>query len=379
MWANLILASFLIQQPSPHTPGLSAKVVDAIDHNYLYADSDTWKRLRLNILAHSDATITWVDQQLLKLNDGDLRIVTAEQMAAIQAETAGKERGAGLVDFAVTVEPGSGDPEVVTPLVDSPAWKAGLQPGDVIESVNGKSTHGIIHEDVMALLRGSSGTLKMVVRRGERKLSIAIPMTVWNEQVVVSHSFSAGNRHLGYIGVRLFTPDSGELVRKAAQALASEGVNGYILDLRNNPGGYLDAMAVAGSAFTSQNLGWKVKQNGAREPIHSPGKPIKKTRIVVLVNKGTASAAEILAAGLHDTVGARLVGVNTFGRGQIQTFISIGDGAGIIIPEASAESDKGIYFNKGSGLKPDVSISSNTAVQTEDVIYRKAVELLTAD
>lgn len=276
------------------------------------------------------------------------------------------------------MESGSGDAEVVTPLVDSPAWKAGLQPGDVIESVNGKSTRGLIHEDVMALLRGNSGTLKMIVRRSGQQLPIKIPIAVWNEQAVVFHSVSTAKQRLGYIGIRLFTPDSGDLVRKAAQALASEGVDGYILDFRNNPGDYLDAMAVAGSAVTDQVLGWKVRQNGTREPIHSAEKALKKTRIVVLVNKGTASAAEILAAGLHDTVGARLVGAATYGRGQIQTFIPIGDGAVIIIPEASAESAKGIRLNKEDGLKPDVLIPLNAAVEIYDAAYRKAVELLAA-
>lgn len=377
MWISLIVASAMMQQPSTGTASLSAKVVEAIDQNYLDAGSNTWKQLRLAILAHSDATISSIDQQLLKLNDGDLRIITTEQMAAMQAETAGHERGIGLVDFAVTVEQGSGEAEVVTPLIDSPAWRAGLQPGDVIESVNEKSTHGLIHEDVMALLRGNSGTLNMMVHRGGQKLPIKVPMAVWNEQAVVFHIISANKQRLGYIGIRLFTPDSGDLVRKAAEALESEGVDRYILDLRNNPGGYLDAMAVAGSAFTDQILGWKVRRNGEREPIHSPEEPLKETRIVILVNKGTASAAEILAAGLHDTTGARLVGAATYGRGQIQTFISIGDGAGIIIPAASAESAKGIRFNKGSGLKPDVLIPSNTASQTDDVIYREAVKLLT--
>jgi len=364
-------------QPSIDTTSLSAKVVDAIDHNYLYADGDTWKRLRLDLLAHTDLTIPLMDQELLKLHDGDLRIVTKEQLAAMQAETAGKERGIGLVDFAVTLESGTGEAEVVTPLVDSPGLKAGLEPGDVIEAVNGKSTRGLAHEDVMALLRGDSGTLTITIRRGGRKLPITVQMAVWVEAAVVSHNFSAGKQRLAYIGVRLFTPDSGELVRKAAAAQASQGVDGYIIDLRNNPGGYLDAMAIAGSAFTDQTLGWKVRRNGSREPIHSAKEPLKKTQVIVLVNKGTASAAEILAVGLRDTIGARLVGASTFGRGQIQTFIPIGDGVGIIIPAARVESAKSVQFNNGSGLEPDVSIPSSDEPSTGDPAYQRAVELLT--
>jgi carboxyl-terminal processing protease len=308
MWTSLILASALMQQPSTGAASLSAKVVDAIDHNYLYADYDPWKRLRADLFGNTHAIVSSMDQQLAKLHDGDLRIITSGQMAEMQAETAGKEQGIGLVDFSVTVEPVSGEAEVVTPLVDSPALKAGLRPGDVVESVNEKSTRGLIHEDAMALLRGDSGALKVTIRRDGRQLSITIPMAEWNEQAVVSHSFSVNKQHLGYIGICLFTPDSGEQVRQAVNELTTHGIGKCIIDLRNNPGGYLNAMAVAGSAFTDQTLGWKVRRDGTKEPIRATAKPFKAMQLIVLANEGTASAAEVLAAGLRDTTGARLVG-----------------------------------------------------------------------
>ncbi len=101
MWISLVLALALMQQPSTGTATLSAKVFDAIGRNYLYADTDSWKRLRADLLSNTDTTISSMDQQLAKLNDGDLRIITSRQMAAMQAETAGKEQGIGLVDFAL--------------------------------------------------------------------------------------------------------------------------------------------------------------------------------------------------------------------------------------------------------------------------------------
>jgi carboxyl-terminal processing protease len=252
------------------------------------------------------------DQQLAKLHDGDLRIITSEQMAAMQAETAGKEQGIGLVDFAVTVDPATGDAKVVTPLVTSPAFKAGLEPGDVIVSVNGRTTRGLIHEDVMAMLRGDFGKIDLTIRRDDRQIQMYVPKEAWIEHAVESRSFVAGKQQLGYISVRLFTPDSGEQVRQAVNSLTTHGIGKCIIDLRNNPGGYLDAMAVAGSAFTDQTLGWKVRRDGTKEPIRATAKPFKAMQLVVLVNEGTASAAEVLAAGLHDTTGARLVGARTY-------------------------------------------------------------------
>ena len=158
MLPALILASFLLQASTPKPSPLNAKVVDAIDRNYLYAETDAWKRLRSRLLDEPDADIFSIDRQLASLHDGDLRIITPQQMLVMQAETAGEERGVGLVDFALTVEPITDEPKVVTPLVDSPAFKAGLRPEDVILAVNGRPTRGLIHEDVMALLRGDAGT-----------------------------------------------------------------------------------------------------------------------------------------------------------------------------------------------------------------------------
>jgi carboxyl-terminal processing protease len=379
MWISLVLASALMQHPATGTASLSANVVDAIDRNYLYADTDSWKRLRADLLRNTDTTVSSLDQQLAKLHDGDLRIITSGQMAAMQAETAGKEQGIGLVDFAVTVEPSTGDAKVVTPLVTSPAFKAGLQPGDVIVSVNGRATRRLIHEDVMAMLRGNSGKIDLAIRRDSRQIQMQVSKEAWIEQAVESHSFVAGKQQLGYIGVRLFTSDSGEQVRQAVNALETHGIDKCIVDLRNNPGGYLDAMAVAGSAFTDQTLGWKVRRDGTKEPIHATAKPFKAMQLVVLVNEGTASAAEVLAAGLRDTIGARLVGARTYGRGQIQTYASLNESAGIVIPAASAESVKAIRFNKGSGLSPDVFVTSTIGTQTIDAAYRRAVELLTHD
>jgi carboxyl-terminal processing protease len=377
MLISIFLASTLFQPSVSGQPTHAAKVADVIDHNYLYAEGDSWKRLRPTLLANADATVLSLDRELAALHDADLRIINSDQIATLQAETAGKEHGIGLVDFSVTVAPKTDESKVVTALVDSPAFKAGLRPGDVIVEVNGRATGGLMHEAVMSMFRGNSGTLKLALRRDGKQVSMEVPMKVWDESAVVSRHFVAGQKQLGYVGIRLFTPDSGNLTRKAVESLASLGLAGCIVDLRNNPGGYLDAMALAGSAFTDQTLGWKVRRDGTKELIESPAKPFKAMRIVGLINEGTASAAEILAAGLHDSIGAQLVGAKTYGRGQIQTYVALNDGAGIVIPAASAASVRGVQFNKAAGLTPDVLAPSFGNKESGDAAYRRAVELLT--
>jgi carboxyl-terminal processing protease len=377
MLLTLVLASTLMQGAQSGSSTLTTRAVEAIDKNYLYAKEDSWQRLRASLLADNNVTVSSLDRQLLALHDGDLRIVTSTQMKTMQAESAGRERGIGLVDFAVAVEPNTDETTVVTPLMDSPAFKAGLRPDDVILSVNGRKTQGLTHEDVMAMLRGDSGTLKLTILREGQRISMNVAMEIWDEQAVVTRDLVARGQQIGYIGVRLFTPDSGDRVRKAVKSLATHDIHMCVIDLRNNPGGYLDAMALAGSAFTDQSLGWKVRRDGTREPIHAAAKSFQAMRLVVLVNEGTASAAEILAAGLRDATGARLVGANTHGRGQIQTYVALNESGGIVIPTANAESVRGIRFNKGSGLSPDVVVSSTGDKTSVDTVLQRAVQLLT--
>lgn len=377
MLLALVLASTLIQGSQSGSSTLATRAVEVIDKNYLYAKEDSWQHLRASLLADTNVTVSSLDRQLVALHDGDLRIVTSIQIKTVQAETAGKERGIVLVDFAVSVEPNTGEPKVVTPLVDSPAFKAGLRPGDLIVSVNGQTTRGLIHEDVMAMLRGDSGTLKLTILREGQRISMDVPMEMWDEQAVVTRDFVARDQQIGYIGVRLFTPDSGDRVRKAVGSLASHDIYKCVIDLRNNPGGYLDQMALAGSAFTDQRLGWKVRRDGTKEPIHSAEEPFRAMQLVVLVNEGTASAAEVLAAGLRETTGAQLVGAKTHGRGQIQTYVALNESEGIVIPAANAESPRGIRFNMGVGLSPDVVVSSTGDKTSVDVVLQRAVQLLT--
>jgi carboxyl-terminal processing protease len=371
MLPALVLMTAFLQAGAPEQTTLASQVVQAIDRNYLYAGSPNWQRLRRQLLTANHTDVSALNRKLSVLHDGDLRIVTSSQAKAIQAEGSGDEHGIGLVDFALALEPGASEPRVVTPLIGSPAWLAGLLPGDEIVAVNGQKTRDLVHEDVMALLRGDAGSLNLKIRRKGRLLSLQIPLKVWKEDAVVSRRVVAGQSRLAYVAIHLFTPESGDATRQAIAAFAADGVEGCIVDLRNNPGGYLGAMAIAGSAFTDQTLGWKVRRDHTREPIQSDGKPLMKARLVVIVNEGTASAAEVLAAGLRDAAGAQIVGAKTYGRGQIQTYVQLSDNAGIAIPSANVESARGTHFNKRSGLSPDIAARAE-----DDNAYREAIALL---
>jgi carboxyl-terminal processing protease len=205
MLLAVIVALSLSPAPSVNRSSMSAKVAEAVDQNYLFADIDSWKSVRAKLLADETPTVSSVSRQLLTLHDDDLHIVTADQMAVMQAETAGRERGIGLVDFAVTAEPKTGMPQVVTPLVNSPAFHTGLEPGDVILSIDGKSTSGLLHEDVMALLRMGTGRSQLTVRRGRIRRALAISNSTWTEPAVLSRG-TAGVQDPGLPWIYSDTP-----------------------------------------------------------------------------------------------------------------------------------------------------------------------------
>ena len=370
----LVLCAFLLQHPSTaESLPTTKQLVESLDGKYLYASGAAWQRTRTALLAVNPQDFTSVNHALRALGDPDLRLVTGEQLKVIQQETEGHEAGIGVVDFALTNDPTSGEPQVVTALDGSAAFEAGLQPRDVISAIDGRPTTNLTHEEIMAGLRGSSGSVGLVVHHQGGTNTLSIPRRREDIQAVGSEKLSSNDRIVGYIRIKLFTAESGQQVREAVRLMTDEGVDRFIIDLRNNPGGYLDAMATAGSAFTHDALGWKVRRDNTREAITSPEVPLSSGRLVVLVNSGTASAAEALAAALRDTRKAVLVGEPTFGRGQVQTFVDLGGQEGLIVPAATLESPSGYRFNKRSGLRPDIAWSASDG---DDVILTKALSLL---
>lgn len=369
------------------TATLSAEVpklvVSTIDDRYLFADSNpTWKVARGRILAAKDSTrdamYAHIASELATLRDSELHLVSPEEAAAIDREGKGAALGIGLIDFGIDVVPETGEARVVTPLIGSPSSNAGVRSGDVIVSVNGRATSRLDHEQVCDAVRQKSADL--VLRRGSQTLHLHLESSATPLSAVVAEAKPAGEPTLAYIRIAQFTPDSGELVRAQVQKFEAAHPRGYILDLRNNPGGFVSAAATVARTFASGPLGAKVRRNGAVEPITNNSAPLTSVPLVVLVNEGTASAAEFVAGALQDLHRATLIGAPTYGRGQAQIFLPLADGYGLIIPSALLATSSGRRF-KGTGLQPDERIPSKPLLEADlatsrDAQFQRAVEIL---
>lgn len=270
---------------------------------------------------------------------------------------------------------------VIAPLADAPADKAGLMSGDLIAKINGEDTSNMTVDVAVSKIRGDAGTkvtLKLV-RAGKPD---PFDITITRADITVpSVKYSLKNGNIAYINISHFGPDTADLVNKAATELKAQGATKVILDMRNNPGGYLDAgVAVAsqflpaGKTVVSERTGGK--PNGQPMVATTGGKLIGLPT-VVLINGGSASASEIVAGALHDNKAAQLEGEKSFGKGSVQEIKDLPDGAQLKVTIAHWYTPGGININK-EGIKPDVEVkmTSDDFNMSRDPQLDKALEML---
>lgn len=359
--ALLVLPSYLFSQkdssPSGPVP-MSQDVIKIIDQHYLRAQANPlWNIAKEKILAgdyHNPAEACRnIQTQLAILEDSELNLLNSDEMAATQSEALGEKTGIGLPDFAIDRNIDSGEARIITPIVGSPAMQAGIEPRDVISSINGKGTNDMTHEQVMEALR--AGPVRLAIHCGDRQIEVTLQPAAEKLRAVEFFVRPTRTGKIGYIRVAQFTPDAAAAVKNAINSLEQSGVSAYVLDLRNNPGGYLNAARETAGFFASGTLGYERNPDNTRKPVDAAGKPLTGKPLAILINGGTASAAEFVAAGLQGLQRALLVGTKTYGRGRAQIFFSIGDDYGLQVPAVELLTAAGKSF-KDTGIAPGIEV-----------------------
>ena len=288
---------------------------------------------------------------------------------------------------------------VVAPLKDSPAEKAGIKTGDMIVSIDGKSTASMAVDTAVNLIRGQKGTTVHLlvlhqsattpVKINIVRDTIAIPTIDTEVQsgtgssTATSTASSAGLQPNGIFIIKLyeFTADSPNLFRDALRQFVQSGSHKLILDLRGNPGGYLEAawdmaswFLPAGQKVVTEDFG----KNGSPQIYYSKGYNIfnKNLDMIILVDGGSASAAEILSGALEQHGVAKLVGTKTFGKGSVQELINITPDTSLKVTVARWLTPDGTNLSE-NGLVPDVVVPlTATSTAANDPQMKKAVEML---
>lgn len=266
---------------------------------------------------------------------------------------------------------------VIAPIADTPAAKVGLQPNDMIIKIDGKDPSGLSLEEAVSKIRGQAGTevTLTIVRNGSqpfdvkiKRANISVPSVTYKKEGDV-----------GIITVSRFGEDTVVKVQEAATDLTNQGATKFVLDLRNNGGGYLQAAVGVSGVFMDSKVVVEERKDGKTTDKLSTGTggALVGKPLVVLINGGSASASEITAGALQDHGAAKLVGEKSFGKGSVQEILDLVGGAQLKVTVAHWFTPKGRGIDK-TGISPDVEVKmTDTDINAnKDPQLDKAKELL---
>lgn len=271
---------------------------------------------------------------------------------------------------------------IIAPLQDMPAEKAGLMAGDKVYAIDGVSTAGITADEAVQKIRGPHGTeVTLTISRDgiEKAKDVKIKRDVI---IVKSVKTQARKDNIFVLTITNFNDDTIDLFSKAVNDIINKNPKGIILDLRNNPGGYLDTAVEIASEWVEEGVIVSEKFSDDRKDDYlARGRArLKDFSTIVLVNQGSASASEIVAGALQDAKKARIVGKQTFGKGSVQTLDELPDGSSVKITVAKWLTPNGNCINE-TGIKPDVEIDLTEEDYNagKDPQMDKAAEILNAE
>ncbi|KKP37083.1 MAG: Carboxyl-terminal protease [Candidatus Roizmanbacteria bacterium GW2011_GWA2_32_13] len=270
---------------------------------------------------------------------------------------------------------------VIAPLEGTPAQKAGLLPQDIILTINETSTAGMTLEKGVSLIKGKKGTVvNLTIKRENEKEPIIILIERGLIKIPVL-KLNIINNSIAHIKLFNFNENASEEFNKVAQQILSLGIDKIILDLRYNPGGILQEAVEIGSWFIEKGkiIASEQYSDGTLKNYNSLGNgQLANLNLVVLINKGSASASEILAGALFDHNKAPLVGETTFGKGTVQVLKNFNDGSTLRVTVSKWLLPKGTSINK-EGVKPTILIKMDKIPKNDkqDLQLQKAIEILT--
>lgn len=293
---------------------------------------------------------------MLKELDPHTNYMTPEIFKDFESETSGEFGGLGI---EISIQ--NGILTIISPIEDTPAWNAGIKPGDRIVAIDGQSTKGFTLVEASALLKGKKGTkiILSVVRESQEK---PIDITIVRGNVKIK-SVKPTNLEDGYMYVKITSfieNTSGDLEKALAAFKKNNGgkFEGLLIDLRRNPGGLLEQAIKVSDLFIKEGI---IVSTIGRDPknkevsMASKKAPYADVPIVVLINEFSASASEIVSGALQDNKRAVIVGERSFGKGSVQSVIKLGDGSGLKLTIARYYTPSGVSI-QSEGIHPDIEI-----------------------
>jgi len=360
-----------------------------VDANFNRVD---WLGVRQNLLSgeytNRDAAYSELRRVLRRLEDPYTRFLNPAQYAALTEQTSGEVSGVG-----VRLQRSGDDLVVSSTLDDSPARRAGVEVGDIILIIDGRSSRNLSIENASALIRGESGTqLTMTIRRQDgSEETLILAREVVSVPTVSFELQTQDSVDVGYIRLDEFSAHAAEQMRIAIDTLTEQGAEAFVLDLRGNPGGLLQAsIDISRMWLPRGSIVRTVDRDGHSDEITANRTAITDLPMAVLVNGQSASSSEIVTGALGDNDRAVVVGNPTFGKALVQSLHGLSDGSGLAVTVAHYYTPDGTDISS-RGITPDVNVSltdqqrreleTNPAIRgtSDDRQFVEAVEALEPD
>ena len=339
----------------------------------------------------SDAAYKAIRQSLKQLGDPYTRFLNPKQFAELTSQTSGELSGVGI---RLSIDEQTKQLTVVEPLANSPADLAGIQPGDAITAIDDRPTSLMSLEQASEQIKGEVGSeIKLKISRAD--LAEEFEITLVRAQIelpAVNYSFSeTKSSRVGYIKLDEFSSHAAEQMEKAIAELNQQEVKGFVLDLRGNPGGLLfSSVEIARMWLKEGAIVSTIDRRGGNQRFSANGKALTDLPLVILVDRYSASASEILAGALKENGRATIVGTRTYGKGTVQSVHPLSDGSGVAVTIARYFPPSGQDINY-KGIAPDIKVDLTEEQQltfnvnpgirgTEaDPQYARAIQILEAD
>lgn len=351
-------------------PIFGSAVAASVDtYRQLNLFGDVFERIRSDYVEEpNEATLieAAVNGMLTSL-DPHSSYMNAESYQDMQVQTKGEFGGLGI---EVTME--DGIVKVVTPIDDTPAAKAGIRAGDLIVAIDGTDVKGLTLNDAVDKMRGpvNSAITVTVVRGTDKPFDVKIVRDTIKMQSVRSEV----KDDVGYIRISQFTAQTFDgletAIDKIQTAVPEDKLKGYVLDLRNNPGGLLDQAISVSDSFLDQGeiVSTRGRHDGdTRRYSAKVGELVGNKPVIVLINGGSASASEIVAGALQDHHRATILGTRSFGKGSVQTIIPLGANGAIRLTTARYYTPSGTSI-QAKGIHPDIEVLQDLPEELKDAV-----------
>ncbi len=367
--------------------------------NYQYVDTsfnnNDWLKVRQEFVkdasyGNQEDAYKAIRDMLGKLEDPYTRFMNPEEFQNMRIDTSGELTGVGI---QIAKDEETDRLIVISPIEGTPAFEAGILAQDTIVKIDGTDTKGMDVNDAVKLIRGERGSqVILTVDRKGKKQDYSIVRERIEIHPVRAHVRDTSIGKVGYIRLTTFNEHAAKDMQKAIEAQEKEGVVGYVMDLRSNPGGLLySSINIARMWLDKGTIVSTVNRKGVSDQESAKNKALTDKPLVVLVDQGSASASEILSGALKDNKRATLLGTQTFGKGLVQSVRPLGDGSGLAVTIAKYLTPNGTDINK-EGIPPDIIVElseeqlqelyggdrSNLGTE-EDPQFSKALEVLTED